>query len=196
MHIAPIAHYHGDNGFRQRHGNSSGVPGAVYNEIVICDDISQGKAIFTYYITCQLFLDFSDQIVGQDYLSVSVQGSYGPCECSRLQIKLIDTQWTVYGVACYGYMIKQNLNLRRNLLTKFKPVMSYNSQKEWSKQISHPDKWQPSGCINPGSKLPNSPLRLPAHGREVENWLWYPMQIEGKEVDTKWRGRRAILIEN
>jgi len=51
---------------------------------------------------CQLFLDFSDQIVRKDYSSVSVQGLYGPGESSRLQIMLINEQWTVYGVACYG----------------------------------------------------------------------------------------------
>jgi len=58
--------------------------------------------MFTYFIRCQLFPDSSEQILRQDYLLELVQGLYGPCECSRLQIKLIDEQWTAYGVACYS----------------------------------------------------------------------------------------------
>jgi len=34
---------------------------------------------FTNFATCQLLLDFSDQIVGRDNSSVHVQGSNKPC---------------------------------------------------------------------------------------------------------------------
>jgi len=44
-----------------------------------------------------------------------------------LQIKFIDDQWTVYYILSYGEVRKENLNLRRNILTKFKLVMSYDS---------------------------------------------------------------------
>jgi len=87
-----LANYHIEIGFRRRHGDGSGVAGGADSQIAIFDDESLVKAIVTYFVTCQPVLDFSDQIVRQDYSSVFLQVSYGPCQCSRLQIKLIDEQ--------------------------------------------------------------------------------------------------------
>jgi len=42
----------------------------------------------THFALCQRLLDFSDQIVRYADLSVHVQGSDGPCQCSRSQIAL------------------------------------------------------------------------------------------------------------
>jgi len=61
-----------------------------------------------YFATCHLFLDFSDQIVRDDNLSVHVWGSYGLCEYLRQQIKLIDDQRTLYCLAWYFQVRKQN----------------------------------------------------------------------------------------
>jgi len=36
--------------------------------------------LFTNFATCQLFLDFSDQLVTHDNLSLHVQGPNAPCE--------------------------------------------------------------------------------------------------------------------
>ena len=141
-------------------------------------------------------LEFSEQIVRQDYSSVYVQGSYGPWTCCRFQIKLIDEQWTVYVDACYRQRIKQILNLRRNVLTKCKSVMSYDSKKECSKHIRNPDECQLSVWIDPCSQLHNSPLRPPAHGWTIEKCSWYVMEIEENELDKEWWGRRAINIYN
>ena len=44
--------------------------------------------LITNFATCQRFLDFSDQIVRHDNLSVHVQGLNAPCESSRIQIGL------------------------------------------------------------------------------------------------------------
>jgi len=84
------------------------------------------KQFVNLFCYVSAFLDFSDQIVRQGNASVCVQGSYRPSECCRLQMTFIDECRSLYGVACYGYMIKQNLKLRRNLLTEFKSVMSYD----------------------------------------------------------------------
>ena len=46
--------------------------------------------LFTGFATCQLSLDFSDQIVRHDNLSVNMQESNTPCESSRIQIGLED----------------------------------------------------------------------------------------------------------
>ena len=40
--------------------------------------------VFTNFTTCQLFLDFSDQIVRHDNLSVHVHGLNAPCEWSKI----------------------------------------------------------------------------------------------------------------
>jgi len=74
--------------------------------------------------------------------------------------------------------------------------MSYDSKKERLIFNLNPDKWHPSGCIDPCSQLHNSPLRPSAHGQEIENWLWYVMEMEENELDTEWCGRRAIYIKN
>jgi len=44
--------------------------------------------LFTNFATCQLLLDFSDQIVRHDNSSVHVQGSNAPCESFKIQIRL------------------------------------------------------------------------------------------------------------
>ena len=48
--------------------------------------------LFTNFAACQLFLDFSDNVVRHDHASVHVQGSNAPCEGSRIQIALSDGQ--------------------------------------------------------------------------------------------------------
>jgi hypothetical protein len=93
---------HVDIRFGLRHGHGFCIAGRLNSEIVIFDNVFRVKAICTYFVTCQPFLDFSDQIVRQDYSSLGVQGSHGPCECSRLHFMLIDEQRTEYGVSCYG----------------------------------------------------------------------------------------------
>jgi len=195
LHIASLANYHIEIGFGRGHGDGSCVSGGVDSQIGIFDVVSWVKEIYTYFVMCKLLQDFSDQIVIQDYLSVSVQGSYGRCEWSSLQIRLIDEQWTVYGVAWYGWIHQLNLNLGRNLLTRCKSVMSDDSWKERSKHIRTPDKWQPSGYNHPCSQLHNSLLTPPAHRREIETRLWYITDIEEVEVDKEWWGRRATNIE-
>jgi hypothetical protein len=62
-------------------------------QIAIFDDSSLSKAIQGPNMgRCQLVLYFCDQIVRHDHWSVNVQGVYGPCSSSRLQMKLIDDQ--------------------------------------------------------------------------------------------------------
>jgi len=85
--IASLAAYHIEIGFGRRHGDGSCHSGKIYRQIGTYDNVSRVKAICSYFVTCQLFLDFSDQIVRQDYSSVCVQGPDGPCKCSRYQIK-------------------------------------------------------------------------------------------------------------
>jgi len=74
--------------------------------------------------------------------------------------------------------------------------MSYDFQKERSKQIQKPDKWQLTGGINPCSQLHISPLRVPAHGWEIEYYLWYVMEIEENKLRKEWWARQAINIKN
>jgi len=102
LHIASLANDQIQIRFGRRHGNGSCVTGGVDSTIGTFDDVSQAKAIWTYSVTWQLILDPSNHIVRQDYSSVGVPGSYRPCECSSLPIKVIDKQWTVCGVACHG----------------------------------------------------------------------------------------------
>jgi len=90
--MASLANYHIAIGFRRRQCDGSCDTARIDSHIGILDDVSPVKAIYTYLVTCQLFVDFSDQIVRQDHSSVCVQGSYGPCESSRLQIEWIDEQ--------------------------------------------------------------------------------------------------------
>ena len=68
--IASLANYPIEIGIGQRHGDGSCVSGGIDCQIGIFDDVSAIKAICTYFVMCQLFLDFSDQIVRQDYSSV------------------------------------------------------------------------------------------------------------------------------
>jgi len=82
-----LANYHIEMGYERRHGGGSCVTGGIDCQIGIFDDVSRVKTICTYFVTCQLFLDFSDQIVSQDYSSVSVQAAYGPGKYSRHQIQ-------------------------------------------------------------------------------------------------------------
>jgi hypothetical protein len=152
------------------------------------------KQFVNLFVTCKRFLDFSDQIVRQDYSSVCVHRSHGPCICSKFQIVLIYEQQTVYGVARNGSRIGQNLDVRRNLPSQFKSVKSYNSKKEWTKHIRYRKKWQPTGCINPCSQRNISPLRRPVHRRDTENYLGFVMEIEENELNKEWWGRRAIYI--
>ena len=100
--MASLGDYQIEIGFRQRHGDGSCFTVGIDSRIGTFDNLSRVKAICTYFVTCQLLLDFSDQILTQDDSSVFVQGSYGPCKCSPDQIKLIDEQRAVYGVARYG----------------------------------------------------------------------------------------------
>jgi hypothetical protein len=46
--------------------------------------------LFTNFSLCQLLLDFSDQIVRHDNLSIHEPGSKAPSESSRIQIGLYD----------------------------------------------------------------------------------------------------------
>jgi len=82
QHTASLANYHIEIGSGRRHGEVSTVTGGMNCPIGIFNDVSRVKAICTYFVTCQHFLNFSEQIVRQDYLSVCVQGSYGPHKCS------------------------------------------------------------------------------------------------------------------
>jgi len=45
LQIEPLANFHIAIGFRQRHGDGSGVTGSVDSQIAIFDDISHVKAI-------------------------------------------------------------------------------------------------------------------------------------------------------
>ena len=55
----------------------------------------------SYFATCQLCLDFSDQIVRHDNSSVHVQGSCAPFERGQLQITPLDNQYASYHHPCY-----------------------------------------------------------------------------------------------
>jgi hypothetical protein len=55
-----------------------------------------------YFVTCQQFLDFRDQIVSQDYSSVCMQELYGACKSSRLPISAIVIQQSLTAVAGYS----------------------------------------------------------------------------------------------
>jgi len=72
--------------------------------------------------------------------------------------------------------------------------MLYDSNKERSKRMRNLDKWQPTGCINPCSQLLISSIRPPTHGWEIEQCLWYVMELEENELDKEWWGRQAINI--
>jgi len=50
----------------------------------------------------QLFHDLNDQIVRPDNSSVHVQGSYRPCESSKLLTNVIADRQPGYRPACYG----------------------------------------------------------------------------------------------
>ena len=58
-----LADYHIDISFGKRHRDGSCVTGEIDNQIGIFAHVSAVKAICTYFVMCQLFLDFSDQIV-------------------------------------------------------------------------------------------------------------------------------------
>jgi len=58
-------------------------------------------------------------------------------------------------------------------------------------RIRNPDEWQPSDCIIPCSQLHYSPLGPPAHGQDIENCIWYVMEMEENELDKELWGRRA-----
>lgn len=62
-------------------------------QIAIFDDSPLSKAILgPYMVRCQHVLHCSNQIVRHEHWSVNVQGVYGPCNSSRIQMKLIDDQ--------------------------------------------------------------------------------------------------------
>jgi hypothetical protein len=62
--------------------------------------IAVKSKVFTNFATCQLFLGFSDQNVRDDNLSVHVQGSNAPCECSKIQIAVLDGPNVPFPFAC------------------------------------------------------------------------------------------------
>ena len=55
---------------------------------------------FTNFSMCQLFLDVSAQIVRHDNSSLHVQESNAPCECSKIQITLLDGPNVEFPFAC------------------------------------------------------------------------------------------------
>ena len=85
--IASLANCHIEIGFGRRHGDGSCATGGLNSQMGIFDDLSQVKTICIYFVKGQLVLEFRDQIVRQDYSSMCVKGSYGPCKCTRCQIE-------------------------------------------------------------------------------------------------------------
>jgi len=65
--------------------------------------------LFTNFALCQLFLDFSDQIVRHDTLSVHVQGSNAPYGSSKIQIARNNGQQVRFLSASDGQVIKPKL---------------------------------------------------------------------------------------
>jgi len=125
----------------------------------------------TYFATCQLLLDFSDQIVRHDNSSRHVQGSDRSCRYSRHHRSLTDNQWTWYRPA-HHYSVRQlKLNYRRNSPTRYTSVMSYDSSMQRSKRNTKLNESQQSCCIRSWIQLPDSQHRPGAHGRDVENCL-------------------------
>ena len=87
QHIASLPNCYIEIGFGRRHGDGSCATGGLNSQMGIFDDISRVKTICIYFVKGQLDLDFCDEIVRQDYSSMCVKGSYGPCKCTRCQIE-------------------------------------------------------------------------------------------------------------
>jgi len=66
---------------------------------------------------CQIFLDFSNQIVRHDNSSVHVQGCNEPSTSFRIQIRLSDRQHVRFLFADYCEVRQQKLYLWWNILT-------------------------------------------------------------------------------
>jgi hypothetical protein len=71
--MVSLVNYHIEIKFRRRHVDGSCVTGGVYRQIGIFVNVSQVNVTCTFFVTCQLVMDFSDQIVRQDDLSECVQ---------------------------------------------------------------------------------------------------------------------------
>jgi len=71
----------------------------------------------SYFVTCQLRLDFTDQYMRRDNLSGHMQGLYAPCNRSSCRIWLSDNHWTGYRITWYCHGRIENLKLRLNLWT-------------------------------------------------------------------------------
>jgi hypothetical protein len=65
----------------------------IVKQLVLPTSVTEKQFLYLlcYVSACP---DFSDHIVRYDISSERMQGSYGPCECSRLQIWLTDGQQT------------------------------------------------------------------------------------------------------
>jgi len=106
LHIVSLANYHIEIGFWWRHGDGSCVTGGIHSQIGIFDVVSWVKAIcvpILLHVSCSGF-QWPNCVTGL-FVSVCARVVW-PCESSRLQTKLLDNQQTVYGVACYCWMIK------------------------------------------------------------------------------------------
>jgi len=86
-HNGFLANYHIEIEFGRKHGNGACVIAGIDSQIGIFDDVCGVKGISTNFVMCQHVLDCSNQISRHDYFSVCVQGLYGPCKCSRHQIR-------------------------------------------------------------------------------------------------------------
>jgi len=73
LNIASLVNYHIEIGSGRSHGDSSCVTRGVDSQIGVFDDVSWVNAICTYFVPCQLFVDFSDKSVRCDDSSGSAR---------------------------------------------------------------------------------------------------------------------------
>jgi len=72
--------------------------------------------------------------------------------------------------------------------------MSYDSWDEQSVRSLYLDEWPLSCCNSSCSQLHTSALRLGAHGRDLENFISYVMEIEENKLEKESSGSQAQYV--
>jgi len=152
--------------------------------------------LFTTFATCQLFLDFCDQIERHEDSTMHVQRSNAPCESSRIQIRWKNGKNIRFLSVGDCYTANLKLNQWRHIPTRVQWVMSYVLLKERSVPKTNLSQRRPSCRIDACIQLHNCLHRPHAHRWDIWNCLWYVMEIEENELDNESWGSWAIFTKN
>jgi len=110
LHIASLANSNTKIWFRQGCGDGYNIDRGTGTGIVHIDDVPGLKAI-----RVPILLDFSCQFGTPDDSSVHLQGSYRPCKCCKLQIRLIHNEQNMI----WSCLLRSSENAKPKVEMKF-----------------------------------------------------------------------------